>query len=166
MFYVWYFPNNYSCRTIQGWKINHTQPSFYHYTKKVITNYRLTILINNPPINNNQTNRWRYLQVTNQEQTTSLCPTCYNKKHIRKVDAQIIKENNKIWITKKCPQHGTIKDLLSNDPKHYTKWFSYKKTGKNNPDINTQLPDGTKLYLYIIPDVKVSIRIIDAALSW
>jgi len=57
--------------------------------------------------------------------TKSVCPKC-----TKKIDAQIIEQNRKIYMLKECKKHGKFKILLSNYPKQYkglTKsYFSYR----------------------------------------
>jgi len=40
------------------------------------------------------------------EKTESVCPECFKKGKVNKIDAEIIEANGKVWITKKCKQHG------------------------------------------------------------
>jgi uncharacterized radical SAM superfamily Fe-S cluster-containing enzyme len=46
--------------------------------------------------------------------TWSVCPKC-----IRKIKADIIEENGKVYMFKKCKKHGSFKILLSS----YSKWY-------------------------------------------
>ena len=39
------------------------------------------------------------------EKTTSVCPACYQEGKIQKIDAQIVEEDGKIWITKNSQQN-------------------------------------------------------------
>ncbi|MFX1294155.1 MAG: radical SAM protein [Promethearchaeota archaeon] len=50
------------------------------------------------------------------KEVTSVCPEC-----IKVIPGVIIEENGKIWLKKKCPEHGDFKDILSQHPKYY-KW--------------------------------------------
>ena len=40
----------------------------------------------------------------------SICSTCY-----RRVDAKIVFEDNKVWMLKRCPQHGHARVLVADD---------------------------------------------------
>ena len=80
------------------------------------------------------------------EKTSSICPHCFTQGKINKIKANIIQDNTTIWITKKCAKHGTFKEKISNDTDLYHKWIQYKTTGKNNPDINTNIYTGQTLY--------------------
>ncbi|MDP8234630.1 MAG: radical SAM protein [Candidatus Saelkia tenebricola] len=46
--------------------------------------------------------------------TKSLCPECLNK-----IEAEIIEEDNKIFLKKNCPTHGDFRLLISNHPYYY-----------------------------------------------
>ena len=58
--------------------------------------------------------------------TKSVCPKC-----IKKIKADIVEENGKIFMQKKCKKHGRFKVLLSNKPPYYKKltklYFSLNK---------------------------------------
>ncbi len=51
------------------------------------------------------------------ELTESLCSTC-----LKKLDAEIIEENGKIYISKSCPDHGPEKALIWSDAESYRSW--------------------------------------------
>jgi len=80
------------------------------------------------------------------EKIESVCPTCYQKGTINKIDAKIIEENGKVWITKNCDKHGSFKDIYFSDSKIYKKWMKYKIDGKNYPDIKTKILEFPSLY--------------------
>ena len=46
--------------------------------------------------------------------TRSLCPTCR-----RLVDAKIIVRNNRVYLRKNCPEHGTFDDFVCSDVSYY-----------------------------------------------
>lgn len=46
--------------------------------------------------------------------TESVCPNC-----IEKIKADIIEENGKVYMLKRCQEHGEFKVLLSNKPSYY-----------------------------------------------
>jgi uncharacterized radical SAM superfamily Fe-S cluster-containing enzyme len=50
------------------------------------------------------------------ELTNSICSTC-----LRKVEAKVIIENEKVYLLKNCLQHGREKVLISTDVAYY-KW--------------------------------------------
>jgi len=80
------------------------------------------------------------------ERTTSVCPACYQEGNINKIDAKIIEEDGKVWITKKCEKHGDFKDIFFNDADLYKRWMKYKVTGENSPDVKTKIFDEPALY--------------------
>jgi len=80
------------------------------------------------------------------EETTSVCPACFRDGKIHKIDAQIVEENGKVYIVKKCEKHGSFKDIYFSDSKLYKKWIKYKVTGQDSPDVKTKVFDEEKLY--------------------
>ena len=63
------------------------------------------------------------------EKTTSICPACYQDGNINKIDAKIIEDNNKVYITKICDKHGLFKDIYFGDVDLYKRWMKFKVTG-------------------------------------
>ena len=49
------------------------------------------------------------------ENIESVCPACYQEGKIRKIDAKIIEENEKVYIAKECKKHGSFKDIYFSD---------------------------------------------------
>lgn len=80
------------------------------------------------------------------ERTRSICPGCYKEGVIKKIDADIIEENGKVWIQKTCDKHGTFKDIYFSDISIYKKWMKYKVTGIDSPDVKTKVLDFPALY--------------------
>ena len=80
------------------------------------------------------------------EKTSSVCPACYQEGKIHKIDAKIVEENNKVYITKTCKKHGSFKDIYFGDADLYNKWIKYKVTGKPAPDVKTKIFDEPALY--------------------
>lgn len=80
------------------------------------------------------------------EKTESICPGCYQEGIIKKIDAEIIEEDGKVWIQKTCDKHGTFKDIYFNDADVYKKWIQYKVTGVDSPDVKTEVLDFPALY--------------------
>jgi uncharacterized radical SAM superfamily Fe-S cluster-containing enzyme len=87
-----------------------------------------------------------YLDMKELEKTTSVCPGCYKEGKINKIDAKIIEEDGKIYITKDCNKHGSFKDIYFSDADIYKKWIKYKVTGKTAPDVKTKVFDEPPLY--------------------
>ena len=80
------------------------------------------------------------------EKINSVCPTCYQEGVIQKIDASIIEEDGKVWITKNCKKHGSFKDIYFGDSALYTRWMKYKITGDVISDIRTTLFNDPSLY--------------------
>ncbi len=80
------------------------------------------------------------------DETMSVCPACYRDGKINKIPAEIVEEENKVYIKKTCPEHGDFKDIYFGDAGLYKKWMKYKVTGLDSPDVKTQLFDFPKLY--------------------
>ena len=63
--------------------------------------------------------------------TKSVCPEC-----IKKIDAKIVEQDNKVYMLKECKQHGKFKTLLSKHSSKYRKliksYFSYKNKRKQD----------------------------------
>jgi len=57
------------------------------------------------------------------EKTSSVCPACYQQGKIHKIDAKIVEEDGKVYITKECPEHGSFKDIYFSDVAIYKKWM-------------------------------------------
>lgn len=80
------------------------------------------------------------------DQTTSVCPACFQEGKINKINAKIIEEDDKIYIWKKCEKHGEFKDIYFGDASLYKKWMKYKVTGIESPDVKTKVFDEPELY--------------------
>ena len=78
--------------------------------------------------------------------TESICPLCYQDGKINKINAQLIEDQKKIWMFKKCSIHGFIKEVYFDDEDIYNKWMTYKVTGKPVPEIKTSLFNEPPLY--------------------
>ena len=80
------------------------------------------------------------------EKTESICPACYQKGRICKIDASIVEDNGKVWITKNCKEHGFFKDIYFSDIEIYEKWMKYGVIGESSPDVKTTLFNEPALY--------------------
>jgi uncharacterized radical SAM superfamily Fe-S cluster-containing enzyme len=80
------------------------------------------------------------------EQTYSVCPACFQEGKIHKIDAKIVEDDGKVWITKHCDQHGGFKEIYFGDVGLYNRWMKYEKTGKINPDVKTSMFEESRLY--------------------
>ena len=70
------------------------------------------------------------------KKTRSLCPTCNSV-----VDAEIIEEDNQIWLKRTCPTHGDFRYLYWSDARTYHRFEEYDAVGNGiaNPQ-NTGVP--------------------------
>ncbi len=64
------------------------------------------------------------------ETTESICPDCLKEGDVKKIAAEIIEEDGKIWLKKDCKEHGTFKAIIFSNPADYRKWKKYEKEGK------------------------------------
>jgi len=80
------------------------------------------------------------------EKIVSVCPGCYQEGKIQKIDAQVVEDDEKIYITKTCDKHGPFKEIYFSDAALYKKWMKYKVTGCGAPDVKTKLFDYPELY--------------------
>lgn len=64
--------------------------------------------------------------------TLSVCPKC-----LKVIPATIFEEDGKVWIKKKCPEHGEFRDLYWGSAEMYrrAKKFAYDGTGVLNPNV-------------------------------
>ena len=82
------------------------------------------------------------------ETTQSICPDCFREGELNKIDAKIIEEEGKIWITKDCPKHGHFRDIVSSDAELYYRWNKYKVVGNGveGIEIKSWLSPEKQLY--------------------
>lgn len=64
--------------------------------------------------------------------TISLCPTC-----LKRIDAKIIFEDNQVFMTKTCNDHGHFKVLIASDIEYYKNIRNYNKVGEAPLRSNT-----------------------------
>jgi uncharacterized radical SAM superfamily Fe-S cluster-containing enzyme len=70
------------------------------------------------------------------KETKSLCPEC-----LQVLDANIYEEDNKVYITKECPDHGKVIELYWSDYEQYQRAETLRSegTGLENPRTKTEL---------------------------
>lgn len=59
------------------------------------------------------------------KQTTSICPTCHQI-----ISATIYEKNNKLYMSKTCPEHGYYEDLIWYDYELYKRFERFQIDGK------------------------------------
>ena len=83
------------------------------------------------------------------ELTRSICPEC------RKViDAQIIIRDNRVYMRKRCPDHGWFEGLISSDAEMYVDSIKFNKPGTIPLQHSTEVKDGCPLDCGLCPEHK------------
>jgi len=74
------------------------------------------------------------VKLQNIKETQSICPECF-----KVLDATIFEDDDKVYIKKKCPEHGEFQDLYWGDSEQYHRaaQFSYEGDGLHNPRTET-----------------------------
>ena len=83
------------------------------------------------------------------ELTRSICPTCK-----RVIDAQIIIRENRVYMRKRCPDHGWFEGLISSDAEMYVDSIAFNKPGTLPLDVSTKVKDGCPLDCGLCPEHK------------
>lgn len=93
--------------------------------------------------------------------TISLCNYCY-----RHIPGIVYEKDDKIWITKKCQEHGEQQELVEIDPEFY-----YNITKSDNTEISSLMFESTNRcnltcpHCYQLPDNKSIDKSLDLLLS-
>src|SRR5580700_1049935 len=78
----------------------------------------------------------------------SICSTCYAR-----VDAKIVFEDGKVWMLKRCPQHGHAKVLVADDVDYYRRAREvFIKTPEQPMVYNTPVKYGCPYDCGLCPD--------------
>src|SRR5712675_1062626 len=80
-------------------------------------------------------------------QTTSLCETCLGL-----VPAKIIEQDGGIYYSKRCPEHGVMKTLVSDDPVYWRRTLEYLKPGDRPLQPHTRTERGCPWDCGLCPD--------------
>jgi hypothetical protein len=80
-------------------------------------------------------------------QTTSLCETCLGL-----VPAKIVEEDGGIYYAKRCPEHGLMKTLVSDDPVYWRRTLEYLKPGDRPLQPHTSTERGCPWDCGLCPD--------------
>lgn len=81
------------------------------------------------------------------EYTRSLCPVC---KKI--VDAHVVLRENKVFLRKRCPEHGQSEALIFSDAQLYVNIARYNKPGSVPAAFATEIKDGCPTDCGLCPD--------------
>jgi len=79
--------------------------------------------------------------------TLSLCPDC-----LRRVDAKIVFENDKVYMLKNCKEHGRSKVLIADDIEYYKNIRNYNKASEYPKNFNTKTDYGCPYDCGLCPD--------------
>lgn len=83
------------------------------------------------------------------ELTRSICPTCK-----RVIDAQVILRDNKVYMRKRCPEHGWFEGLVSSDAQMYVASAAFNKPGTMPVQFSTEVREGCPRDCGICPEHK------------
>jgi uncharacterized radical SAM superfamily Fe-S cluster-containing enzyme len=81
------------------------------------------------------------------ELTRSICPQCR-----RVIDAQILLRNNKVYMRKRCPEHGECVALIYGDAQAYTANARFNKPGTIPLAFTTPIEHGCPYDCGLCPD--------------
>ncbi len=81
------------------------------------------------------------------EFTRSLCPECK-----KVIDAHILLRDNKVFMRKRCPEHGRFEALVFGDATLYTEIARYNKPGTLPLQFATEVRDGCPHDCGLCPD--------------
>ena len=83
------------------------------------------------------------------ELTRSICPQCKTV-----IDAQIIIRENRVYMRKRCPEHGWFEALISSDAEMYVDSIKFNKPGTFPLQYSTEVKDGCPLDCGLCPEHK------------
>src|SRR5262252_660656 len=81
------------------------------------------------------------------ELTRSICPTCR-----RVIDAQVLLRDDKVYMRKRCPEHGQFEALVYGDARAYTSSTKFNKPGTIPLAFSTPLAHGCPHDCGLCPD--------------
>src|SRR5947207_10638779 len=71
------------------------------------------------------------------ELTRSICPECR-----RVIDAQILLRDDKVYMRKRCPEHGRFEALVYGDAQAYSQLAKFNKPGTIPLAFTTEVREG------------------------
>ncbi len=81
------------------------------------------------------------------ELTRSICPVCR-----RVIDAHIVLRDNKVFMRKRCPEHGEFEALIYGDAQMYTANAKFNKPGTIPLQFTTEIVNGCPHDCGLCPD--------------
>jgi uncharacterized radical SAM superfamily Fe-S cluster-containing enzyme len=81
------------------------------------------------------------------ELTRSICPNCH-----RVIDAHILIRDNKVYMRKRCPEHGVFEGLVYGDAQLYTNSSRFNKPGTIPLEFATEVKEGCPHDCGLCPD--------------
>ncbi|MCH8801185.1 MAG: hypothetical protein IH963_09780, partial [Chloroflexi bacterium] len=97
------------------------------------------------------------------ELTRSICPECKTV-----IDAQIIIRDNKVYMRKRCPDHGWFEGIISSDAQMYVDSVKFNKPGTIPLEFSTEVKDGCPLDCGLCPEHKqhICLAFIEVNTAW
>jgi 7,8-dihydro-6-hydroxymethylpterin dimethyltransferase len=81
------------------------------------------------------------------ELTRSICPVCR-----RTIDAHVVIRNNKVYMRKRCAEHGSFEALVYGDAELYMSSARFNKPGTIPLEFSTEIVDGCPHDCGLCPD--------------
>ena len=81
------------------------------------------------------------------ELTRSICPECR-----RVIDGHVLIRDNKVYLRKRCPDHGLFEGLVYGDAEAYTSSSKFNKPGTIPVEFATEIEDGCPHDCGLCPD--------------
>ncbi len=81
------------------------------------------------------------------ELTRSICPECR-----RVIDGHVILRDNKVYMRKRCPEHGQFESLIYGDAQAYTSTTKFNKPGTIPLHYSTEIVNGCPHDCGLCPD--------------
>src|ERR1700726_3623528 len=71
------------------------------------------------------------------ELTRTICPECR-----RVIDGHVLIRDNKVYMRKRCPDHGVFEGLVYGDAQLYTNSSKFNKPGTIPVEFSSEVKDG------------------------
>jgi uncharacterized radical SAM superfamily Fe-S cluster-containing enzyme len=81
------------------------------------------------------------------ELTRTICPECR-----RVIDGHVLIRDNKVYMRKRCPDHGSFEGLIYGDAQLYTSSSKFNKPGTIPLEFSTEIKDGCPHDCGLCPD--------------